>query len=120
MHALGHVPDADLPALYRGAALFAYPSLYEGFGLPVLEAMTAGAPVLTSDVSSLPEVAGDAALYCDPLDEGSIRDGLERGLTDRAEAAALVRRGHERAALFSWDRFAAETLAVIEAAARRP
>jgi glycosyltransferase involved in cell wall biosynthesis len=120
VHALGHVSDADLHGLYRGAALFAYPSLYEGFGLPVLEAMTAGTPVLTSDVSSLPEVAGDAALYCDPLDVGSIRAGLARGLRDRDGAAALAVRGRERAALFSWDRHASETLAVIERAARRP
>jgi glycosyltransferase involved in cell wall biosynthesis len=120
VHALGHVSDADLNGLYRGAAMFAYPSLYEGFGLPVLEAMTAGTPVLTSDVSSLPEVAGDAALYCNPLDVGSIRDGLARGLGDRDAAAALAVRGRERAALFSWDRYASETLAVIERAARPP
>ena len=82
--------------------------------------MTAGSPVLTSDVSSLPEVAGDAALYCDPLDVGSIRDGLARGLRDRDAAAALAALGRERAALFSWDRYASETLAVIERAARLP
>jgi glycosyltransferase involved in cell wall biosynthesis len=118
---LGHVPDEDLAALYRGAALFAYPSLYEGFGLPVLEAMAAGAPVLTSNLSSLPEVAGDAALYVDPRDVGSIAGGLERGLTDRDAAAALAARGRERAAAFSWDRHAREMLDVIEraAAARR-
>ncbi len=117
VRALGHVPDADLPALYRGAALFAYPSLYEGFGLPVLEAMTAGATVLTSDISSLPEVAGDAALYCDPRSSESIRDALARGLGDPAGAAELARRGTARAATFSWDRYAAETLAVLERAA---
>ena len=114
---LGHVPDADLPALYRGASLFAYPSLYEGFGLPVLEAMAAGAPVLTSDVSSLPEVGGDAVLYCDPRDVASIRDGLVAGLTDRARVEALAARGRERAAGFSWGRFAAEVLALTERAA---
>ncbi len=107
---LGHVGDAELRALYRGAALFAYPSLYEGFGLPVLEAMAAGAPVLTSSVSSLPEVGGDAAFYCDPLDVASIRDGLARGL---AEGASRVAAGRARAATFSWDRYAAETLAVL-------
>jgi alpha-1,3-rhamnosyl/mannosyltransferase len=116
---LGHVPDEELPGLYAGAALFAYPSLAEGFGLPVLEAMAAGAPVLTSDVSSLPEVAGDAALYCDPLDVASIRSGLERGLRDRAGAAELARRGRERARSFSWDRYADETLASVGRAAGR-
>ncbi len=120
VRALGHVADDELPALYRGAALLACPSLYEGFGLPVLEAMTAGTPVLTSTVSSLPEVAGDAALYCDPLDVRSIRDGLIRGLTDPARNVELAHRGRARAATFSWDRYAAETLAVIERAAQRP
>ena len=79
--------------------------------------MAAGAPVLTSDVSSLPEVGGDAALYCDPRDVASIRDGLLAGLTDRARADALAARGRGRAADFSWDRFAAEMLALIERAA---
>ena len=91
---LGHVPDSDLASLYAGAALFAYPSLYEGFGLPVLEAMAAGAPVLTSDISSLPEVAGDAAILVDPRSVPSIRDGLRRGL------AHPPRGGRERAATF--------------------
>jgi alpha-1,3-rhamnosyl/mannosyltransferase len=119
VRALGHVSEPDLRGLYRGAALFAYPSLYEGFGLPVLEAMTAGVPVVTSHVSSLPEVAGDAALYCDPRDVGSIRDALALGLTDRVLARELVERGRARAAVFSWERHVAETLALIEDAARR-
>ncbi len=116
---LGHVPDVDLPALYSGAALFAYPSLYEGFGLPVLEAMAAGVPVLTSARSALPEVAGDAAIYCDPFDVRSIRAGLERGLADPDAAAKLAQRGRLRAARFSWDDFASGTLAAIERAASR-
>jgi glycosyltransferase involved in cell wall biosynthesis len=107
---LGHVSDEELRALYRGAALFAYPSLYEGFGLPVLEAMAAGAPVLTSNLSSLPEVGGDAAFYCDPRDVSSIREGLARGL---AEGPARVAAGRAHAAAFSWDRHAAQTLAVL-------
>jgi glycosyltransferase involved in cell wall biosynthesis len=117
VRALGHVPDDDLPALYREATLFAYPSLYEGFGLPVLEAMVAGAPVLTSNRSSLPEVAGDAAFYVDPADEASIRDGLTRALTDRAERMHLSALGRERTRAFSWARFAEQTLAVCEGVA---
>jgi alpha-1,3-rhamnosyl/mannosyltransferase len=114
---LGHVPEDHLPALYRGAAAFAYPSLYEGFGLPVVEAMAAGAPVLTSNVSSLPEVAGDAALLVDPWSVPSIRDGLARLLADRDLARRLAARGRERAATFSWERHAREVLTVVERAA---
>jgi glycosyltransferase involved in cell wall biosynthesis len=116
---LGHVPDERLPALYRGADLFAYPSLYEGFGLPVLEAMRCGTPVVTSRRSSLPEVAGDAALYADPDDVDSIRNALARGLTDAAERERLVREGLARARGFSWDRTAAETLNLLSGAAGR-
>jgi glycosyltransferase involved in cell wall biosynthesis len=111
---LGFVPDAELPALYRGADLFAYPSLYEGFGLPVLEAMRCGTPVLTSDRSSLPEVAGDAAVYVDPTDVGSIREGLTRALTDADMRRRLSAAGLERARGFSWARCAAETLDLLE------
>ena len=100
IRALGHVSDADLAALYAGAALFAYPSLYEGFGLPVLEAMAAGAPVLTSNISSLPEVAGDAAVLADPRSVDSIREGLRRALSDPPSG------GRERARTFSWARYA--------------
>jgi alpha-1,3-rhamnosyl/mannosyltransferase len=107
---LGHVDDADLPALYAGATCFAYPSLYEGFGLPVLEAMAAGAPVLTSNVSSLPEVVGDAALLVDPRDTGAIRAGLRRLLSEPALREELRARGRGRAATFSWDRTASELL----------
>lgn len=114
---LGHVPDADLPGLYREAALFAYPSLFEGFGLPVLEAMTAGTPVLTSNVSSLSEVGGDAVRYADPHDVEAIRSGLEALLRAPEERARLAAAGRRRAARFSWERVATETLALIEAAA---
>jgi glycosyltransferase involved in cell wall biosynthesis len=106
---LGRVEDADLAALYAGCAAFAYPSLYEGFGLPVLEAMAAGAPVVTSSVSSLPEVAGDAALLADPYDTGAIAAALTRVLTEPALAADLRERGRARAAGFSWERTARET-----------
>ena len=110
----GYVPDGDLSALYSGAAALAYPSLYEGFGLPVLEAMTCGAPVVTSSVSSLPEVAGDAALLVDARDTSAIAFAL-RALLGRPELAADLReRGFKRAALFSWQRAAQQTLAVYD------
>lgn len=110
---LGRVSDAELRALYAGAAAFAYPSLYEGFGLPPLEAMAAGAPVLTSNRSSLPEVVGDAAVLVDPTSTDAIADGLRTLLTDRALAGRLRDAGRARAAQFSWDRTAAETLAAL-------
>ena len=114
---LGHVPDADLGALYRGADLFAYPSLYEGFGLPVLEAMRAGTCVLTSSVSSLPEVAGDTAVYVEPRDVASIRAGLERALAAPQLRERLGRAGAERAAAFTWRRSADELVRLLEDAA---
>jgi len=114
---LGHVPDGDLPGLYREATVFAYPSLFEGFGLPVLEAMTAGTAVVTSNVSSLPEVGGDAVRYADPHDVASIGDALEALLRDPSERARLAAAARERATLFSWDRTARETLVLVEAAA---
>ncbi len=111
---LGYVPSADLPPLYTGAALFAFPSLYEGFGLPILEAMGCGTPVVTSDVSSMPEAAGDAALLVDPLDVDAIAVALRRLLTDDPLRADLRERGLRRAAEFSWRRTAQETLAAYE------
>jgi glycosyltransferase involved in cell wall biosynthesis len=107
---LGHVSDPDLASLYAGAALFAYPSLYEGFGLPVLEAMAAGAPVLTSNVSSLPEVAGNAAILVDPRSVEAIRSGLQQGLADPPIG------GRERARTFSWARYAQQIVSVCEQA----
>ncbi|WP_159501801.1 glycosyltransferase family 1 protein [Microbacterium sp. 18062] len=115
---LGRVSDDELRALYAGAAAFAYPSLYEGFGLPPLEAMTAGAPVLTSAVSSLPEVVGDAALTVDPHDVGAITAGLRALLTDRALADRLRSAGRERARLFDWDRTAIATLDALRSMTR--
>jgi glycosyltransferase involved in cell wall biosynthesis len=115
----GFVGDEELARLMRGALVFVYPSLYEGFGLPVLEAMAQGIAVLTSDVGATREVAGDAALLVDPVSTSSIRDGLVRLLNDEALRSELSRRGMERAAAFSWERAAAETLAVIEKAARQ-
>ncbi len=108
----GYVKAEHLPALYAAADAFAFPSLYEGFGLPVLEAMACGTPVLTSRVSATAEVAGDAALLVDPQSVDAIRDGLRRLLVDRDLRAEYARRGLERAAQFSWARAADETRAV--------
>lgn len=112
---LGRVSDEELRALYAGASAFAYPSLYEGFGLPPLEAMAAGAPVLTSNLSSLPEVVGDAAVLVDPTDVAAISRGLERLLTDTVFADDLRSAGRRRARDFSWDRTATDTLAAVRA-----
>src|SRR5439155_2765516 len=103
---LGYVSDEELAALYRLCTVFAYPSLYEGFGLPLAEAMRCGAACLTSSLSSLPEVGGDAVVYADPLDVGSIRAGLERLLGSADEREALGVRAHERALDFTWQRTA--------------
>lgn len=113
----GFVGDDELARLMRRATAFVYPSLYEGFGLPVLEAMAQGIPVMTSDVGATREVAGAAALLVDPASTSSIRNGLLRLLNDEALRGELSRRGMERAASFSWERAAMETLAAIEKAA---
>ncbi len=108
----GFVPDADLPAVYAGAQVMAFPSEFEGFGLPVLEAMACGAPVVCSNTSSLPEVAGDAALLVDPLDVNILADALARVLQDAPLREQMRARGLLQAARFSWSRAAEETLAV--------
>ncbi len=109
---LGDVPEADLPALYTGAALFAFPSLYEGFGLPVLEAMACGVPVVSSNAASLPEVVGDAGPLLPPTDVGAWAETLARLLADPATLDAMRGRSRARAAQFSWEKAARETLAV--------
>ena len=116
----GFVSDEDLSLLYTACTAFAYPSLYEGFGLPVLEALAAGAPTVTSTTSSLPEVAGDAALLVDPLDTAALQSALEQLLTDEALTARLRAEGPRRAAAFSWDRMAADYLALLERLAAGP
>jgi glycosyltransferase involved in cell wall biosynthesis len=115
---LGHVSDAALAELYRRCAVFCYPSLGEGFGLPVLEAMAAGAAVLTSNVSSLPEVGGDAVEYADPSDVAAIAAGLERLLGSPALREKLGARALARSREFSWARFAESTLAALGQAAQ--
>ena len=106
----GYVPEADLPALYSGALCFAYPSFYEGFGLPPLEAMSCGAPVLTGNLTSLPEVVGDAALTVDPFDVEALADALGRLIDDDALRARLRERGLQRARDFDWRDTARMTL----------
>jgi glycosyltransferase involved in cell wall biosynthesis len=116
---LGFVSDGTLRILYRLASLFVFPSLYEGFGLPPLEAMASGTPVVTSNQSSMPEVTGDAAVLVDPYDVSSLVDGMRRVLTDPALAALLRRRGPERARDFSWAQSVEKTRAVYERVGRR-
>ena len=111
---LGYVGDDQLAILYRLASVFVFPSLYEGFGLPPLEAMASGTPVVTSNVSSLPEVVGDAAVLVNPYDVDAIVDGLRRVLTDPVLAADMSRKGIERAREFSWERSVAKTWAVYQ------
>jgi glycosyltransferase involved in cell wall biosynthesis len=115
---LGFVPDEELPGLLAGAAVFAYPSLAEGYGLPVAEAMAAGAPVLTSNRSSLPEVAGDAAVLVDPTDVDAISAGLERLLADEGLRRELAERGRRRAAGLTWEHTARRTLDYLGTVAR--
>ena len=113
----GFVPGEGLPDLYAGADLFVFPSLYEGFGLPVLEAMCCGTPVACSNVSSMPEVAGDAALLFDPYDEDSMADALGRMLMDEGLRDDYTQRGLARCAEFSWRRTAEQTLETLLMAA---
>jgi glycosyltransferase involved in cell wall biosynthesis len=102
VRSLGHVADEDLPGLYAGAECFVLASLYEGFGLPVLEAMACGAPVVASDAGALPQTCGDAAILVDPRDPAAIADAVERAIGDERLRAA----GLERAAAFTWQRTA--------------
>jgi glycosyltransferase involved in cell wall biosynthesis len=114
----GYLPEPDKVALLAGAEALVFPSLYEGFGFPVLEAMAAGTPVLTSEVSSLPEVAGDAAFLVDPRSEEAIAEGIERLLGDADLRARLAAAGHERVGAFRWEETARRTARVLHEAAR--
>ena len=111
---LGYLPDKELGELYNLATLFVYPSMYEGFGLPPLEAMACCCPVVASNVASLPEVCGDAALYVDPHDVNSIAEGIHKVLTDDDLRQSLIEKGLERAKLFSWEKSAKEHIKVFE------
>jgi len=117
---LGRVSDDDLPALYTLADVFAFPSVFEGFGLPVLEAMACGTPVVCSNAFSLPEVAGDAAILFDPHGIGHISDALKLVLSDTHLRSDLVERGYRRAAESSWPRVAEKMVRVFERSARGP
>jgi len=110
----GYVSQDDLPLLYNGCDIFIYPSLYEGFGFPVVEAMRCGVPVITSNVSSMPEVAGDAAILVNPENEEEIGNAIIRLIEDRELREELKKRGLERSKMFSWKKTAIETLKVYK------
>jgi glycosyltransferase involved in cell wall biosynthesis len=111
---LDYVPEKDLPHLYSEAAAFVFPSLYEGFGLPPLEAMACGCPVVVSNAASLPEICGDAAYYVDPYDAENIAEGIYKVLMNGTLRQDLIKRGLERVNLFSWEKSAKEHLKVFE------
>jgi len=116
---LDFVSGDDLVSLYKNAQCYVFPSLYEGFGLPVLEAMKFDCPVITSNVSSLPEAAGDAALYVNPLDVDDIAKKIEKILEDGELRKELVKKGREQVKKFSWEKSARETLAILQQVARK-
>jgi glycosyltransferase involved in cell wall biosynthesis len=114
VHFTGYIDHEGLPSLYAGADLFVFPSLYEGFGLPPLEAMACGCPVVTSGVASMPEVCGDAAYYIDPYSVESIADGISKVLTDKTLREDLIKKGYERAKTLNWEISAKEHIRVFE------
>jgi glycosyltransferase involved in cell wall biosynthesis len=111
---IGYVDEQDLPALYSAAAIFVYPSLYEGFGLPILEAMSCGAPLIASNTSSMPEIGGDAALYFDPPDTNQLKDRMLELIDSTDLKAELRLKGFANAQKFSWEKTAGETLRIYE------
>lgn len=117
VHFIGHVPPLDLPALYSAAECFVFPSLFEGFGLPILEAFACGCPVITSNTSSMPEVAGDAALLIDPTSVEGIAGAMQQ-VVDRTVRKRLFHRGKLQLKEFSWEKAARQTLAILEEAGR--
>ena len=114
LHYLGFVPESDLPCVYAGAALFVYPSVYEGFGLPVLEAMASGVPVITSVFSSLPEVSGGAALLVDTPDTDALAQSIERGLCDASWRGQATAAGLAVSGRYTWARCVQETVGVYQ------
>src|SRR3989344_1354014 len=108
------VSDDELPNFYKNAICFVLPSLYEGFGLPVLEAMKYGCPVIISNVSSLPEAGGDAVLYVNPQDSNDIKEKIEKVLSDKNLREQMIKKGYEQIKKFSWKKTAQETLKVLE------
>lgn len=114
----GYIPQAELPAVYSASSLFVYASRYEGFGLPVLEAMACGAPVITSNVASMPEIAGEAGVLVQPDNPAELTEAMVRVLTNRDLRERMSRQGVERAKLFSWERAAQETVRVYEQVVR--
>lgn len=110
----GYVPEEDLPALYNGAELFVFPSFYEGFGLPPLEAMQCGCPVITSNTSSLPEVVGNAGIMVDPNNIDELARQMQRVLTDKKQRQSMIKEGLKQAKKFSWEKCARETLKVYK------
>lgn len=115
---LDFVPDEDLTLFYQHAKVFVWPSLYEGFGLPILEAMQQGCPVITSNVSSLPEAGGDAALYVDPQSVEEIAGAMGKVLTDKKLRDEMIAKGRKQVEKFSWEKAAQETLAVLQQVAK--
>lgn len=118
VHLTGHVADEYLPALYAGALVFAFPSLYEGFGLPPLEAMASGVPVLTGNLTSLPEVVGDAGIMVDPTNVDEIAGGMLELIENESLRKELIPKGLARAAQFSWDDTAKRTWGILQEAAQ--
>src|SRR5262245_53597853 len=114
----GFAADDDLPALYSAARIVAYPSTYEGFGLPILEGYACGTPVVTADVSCLPEVAGGAALLIPPTDVDALAHALHQANTDETLRARLIEQGHARAREFTWDKTARQLLEIYERVGR--
>jgi glycosyltransferase involved in cell wall biosynthesis len=114
IHIIGHVPDEHLAEIYNGAMALVYPSLYEGFGLPIVEAMACGCPVICSDTASMPEAAGDAALFINPQKSDELSAAIESVVMDTKTRTDLISKGHAQAKRFSWERTARETLDVFK------
>lgn len=117
---LGQVPQEDLPALYKNASMFVYPSKYEGFGVPVLEAMAQGTPAITAKTSSLPEVGADSVLYCNPDDIDDLAMVMKNLMNNEHLRTALSMKGKERAAHFSWEKFTRKVLNIVFTLKKRP